>query len=117
GYAGFAADALAERQAAHWPPFSRLALLRASDTQPEGALRFLRAARQRASPPAGVALRGPVPAAMVRRAGRYYAQLLVESGQRTRLQAFLAGWVPAVEELAASRTLRWVLDVDPLEVL
>jgi len=117
GYAGFAADALAERAAAHWPPFYRLALLRASDTEPEAALRFLKAARKLAAPPGGVALRGPVPAAMVRRAGRYYAQLLVESAQRTRLQAFLAGWVPTVEQLEKPRSLRWVLDVDPLEVL
>jgi primosomal protein N' (replication factor Y) len=54
---------------------------------------------------------------MVRRAGRYYAQLMVECAQRTRLQSFLAGWVPAVEQLEKSRSLRWVLDVDPLEVL
>ena len=117
GYAGFAEDALTERAAAHWPPFSRLALLRASDTQPEAALRFLKAARGIARPPDGVALRGPVPAAMVRRADRFYAQLMVESAQRTRLQAFLAGWVPAVEALEKPRSLRWVLDVDPLEVL
>jgi primosomal protein N' (replication factor Y) len=117
GYAGFAADALVEREAARWPPFSRLALLRASDTQPEEALRFLKAARKLANPPAGVALLGPVPAAMVRRAGRFYAQLMVESSQRTKLQGFLAGWVPAVETLACPRSLRWVLDVDPLEVL
>jgi primosomal protein N' (replication factor Y) (superfamily II helicase) len=117
GYAGFAADALAEREAAHWPPYSRLALLRASDTRPEVALQFLKAARQLAIPPAGVALRGPVPAAMVRRADRYYAQLMVECAQRTRLQAFLAGWVPAVEAMEKPRSLRWVLDVDPLEVL
>jgi primosomal protein N' (replication factor Y) len=117
GYSGFAADALTERAAAHWPPFSRLALLRASDTQPEAALRFLREARQLATPPDAVALRGPVPAAMTRRAGRYHAQLLLESRQRRTLQTFLAGWVPAVEQLATSRSLRWVLDVDPLEVL
>jgi primosomal protein N' (replication factor Y) len=117
GYAGFAADALAEREAARWPPFSRLALLRASDTQPEEALKFLREARKLATPPAGVTLLGPVPAAMVRRADRYYAQLMVESSQRTRLQSFLSGWVPAVEQLASPRSLRWVLDVDPLEVL
>jgi primosomal protein N' (replication factor Y) (superfamily II helicase) len=54
---------------------------------------------------------------MVRKADRYYAQLMVESAQRTRLHAFLAGWVPTVETLERSRSLRWVLDVDPLEVL
>jgi primosomal protein N' (replication factor Y) (superfamily II helicase) len=54
---------------------------------------------------------------MQRRADRYHAQLLVESAQRTRLQQFLANWVPQVEALKTPRDLRWALDVDPLEVL
>ncbi len=59
GYAGFAASALAERQAAHWPPFARLALLRASDTSPEGARPLPGAgARSCSQPPAGVKLLG-----------------------------------------------------------
>jgi primosomal protein N' (replication factor Y) len=117
GYAGFAANALAERAAAHWPPFARLAILRASDTTAEGALRFLRAARTLTHPSAGVLLRGPVPAAMSRRADRYHAQLLVESRQRKRLQEFLRGWAPALETLRKPHSLRWALDVDPLEVM
>ena len=43
GYEGFAAGALAERAAARWPPFSRLALLRASGSSALQALDFLRA--------------------------------------------------------------------------
>jgi primosomal protein N' (replication factor Y) len=116
GYAGFAANALAERAAALWPPFSRLAVLRASDTTPDGALQFLTAARDLAPTGRGVDLRGPVPAAMMRRADRYHAQLLVECTQRTRLQKFLGEWLPAVEALTPPRQLRWALDVDPLEV-
>jgi primosomal protein N' (replication factor Y) len=63
-----------------------------------------------------VVLRGPVPAAMMRRADRHHAQLLVESAQRGLLQRFLAEWVPQVAALPARRSLRWALDVDPLEV-
>jgi primosomal protein N' (replication factor Y) len=116
GYAGFAKRALPERAAAGWPPFGRLAVLRASGTRPEAALEFLQAARQAAGPTTDVALLGPIPAAMVRRAGRWYAQLLVESRERPALQRFLSGWLPAVEALETPGTLRWVLDVDPLEV-
>jgi primosomal protein N' (replication factor Y) len=116
GYAGFATSALAERRAASWPPFSRLALLRASDTSPEGASQFLEQVRDLLPPPPGVVLRGPVPAAMMRRADRHHAQLLVESAQRAQLQRFLAEWVPQVAALQARRSLRWALDVDPLEV-
>ena len=45
GYEGFAAVALAERAAARWPPFGRLAVLRASTRTSGGALDFLRRAR------------------------------------------------------------------------
>ena len=116
GYAGFAASQLAERAAAHWPPFMRLAVLRASDTSPDGARRFLLAARGLLTPPAGVILREPMPAAMSRRADRHHAQLLVESAQRTLLQRYLEAWAPGIAGLSAPRSLRWVLDVDPLEV-
>jgi primosomal protein N' (replication factor Y) len=53
---------------------------------------------------------------MLRRAGRYHAQLLVESRQRAPLQQFLADWLPKVEALRATSGLRWTLDVDPQEV-
>jgi primosomal protein N' (replication factor Y) (superfamily II helicase) len=116
GYAGFAASALAEREAAHWPPFARMALLRASDTTPDGAMRFLAEARVLLAPPEGVVLQPPVPATMARRAGRTHAQMLVESPQRVLLQRFLADWVPRVTAMSAPRSLRWALDVDPLDV-
>jgi primosomal protein N' (replication factor Y) len=116
GYAGFAMQALAERKAARWPPFARLALLRASDTSPDGAGRFLEQAAALVNPPPGVKLLGPVPAAMMRRAGRHHAQLLVESANRAQLQQFLDVLVPRMSELQPRRSLRWALDVDPLEV-
>jgi primosomal protein N' (replication factor Y) len=53
---------------------------------------------------------------MTRRADRYHAQLLVESSQRAPLQRFLSDWIPRVDALVARGRLRWVLDVDPLEV-
>jgi len=116
GYAGFAAGALQERAAAHWPPFARMALLRASDTTAAGAMRFLETARTLRAPPAGVVLQPPVPATMARRAGRHHAQMLVESPQRAALQGFLDDWTPRLAELPAPRSLRWALDVDPLDV-
>jgi primosomal protein N' (replication factor Y) len=116
GYGGFAAQALAERGTAHWPPYSRLALLRASGVQPDAAIQFLQQAKLLMENPNGVTLQGPIPAAMVRKAGRYYAQLLVESAQRLRLQKYLAEWIEKVEQLPSARKVRWALDVDPLDV-
>jgi primosomal protein N' (replication factor Y) len=117
GYDGFAHVALEERSLASWPPFSRLAALRDSAKTREAALAFLSEARGLAPrPPRGVRLLGPVPAAMARRAGRYHAQLLIESAERARLHGFLDAWLPQVEALKSARAVRWSLDVDPLEL-
>jgi primosomal protein N' (replication factor Y) len=53
---------------------------------------------------------------MERRAGRYRAQLLVQSRRRGPLHAFLTAWLAAVEVLPETRRVRWSLDVDPMEM-
>jgi primosomal protein N' (replication factor Y) len=116
GYEGFAREALIERQAARWPPFARLALLRASTPSPDGALQFLAQARAAAASHSQVRLLGPVAATMARRADRHHAQLLLESGARGALHRFIDAWLPAVEELARARRVRYALDVDPLDI-
>jgi primosomal protein N' (replication factor Y) len=116
GYDGFATAALAERQAAGWPPFAHVAALRASATELPAAIDFLRAARQMARPPRGLKLLGPAPAAMAKRAARYHAQLLIESAERAPVHRLLAEWLPQVETLKMPRELRWSLDVDPLDL-
>ena len=117
GYRGFAVRALAERRAARWPPYSHLALLRADSPDRGETFVFLDQARAAASglDPA-VRVLGPAPAAMERRAGRYRAQLLLESATRHALQRLLDAWLPRVEALGPPRRLRWSMDVDPIEV-
>ena len=90
--------------------------MRDSATNPEHALAFLTEARQLARPPGNVQLRGPVPAAMAKRAGRYHAQLLIESADRAALHRFIDVWLPQVEQLPSGRRVTWALDVDPLEL-
>ncbi|MDB6012744.1 MAG: replication restart helicase PriA [Gammaproteobacteria bacterium] len=117
GYDGFARTALTEREQASWPPFSRLAAVRDSAKTAESALEFLTEARKLAgTPPRGLKLLGPVPAAMSKRAGRYHAQLLIEGADRSSLHHFLDSWLPAVEQLQSARRVRWALDVDPIEL-
>jgi primosomal protein N' (replication factor Y) len=116
-YAGFADYALTERSQAAYPPFAHLALLRAEAVQPQAALQFLAQARALAAPltdPAHVQLTDPVPAPMERRAGRYRAQLLVQSAQRGALHAFITRWLAALEDEPSAKKVRWSLDIDPL---
>lgn len=118
GYDAFATAALAEREQAGWPPYSRLAVLRAESEDEGAALAFLRAARDLAGALGvrGVRLLGPAPAVMERRAGRFRAQLLLECPQRAPLHQLLDRWLPQVEALPRPRRVRYALDVDPVEV-
>jgi primosomal protein N' (replication factor Y) (superfamily II helicase) len=115
GYPLFASQALAEREAAGFPPFGHLALLRAEAPAEAQVREFLAAARGLAHG-SGVELHGPLPAPMTRRAGRYRWQLLLSAAQRPALQALLSTWVPALYDMKQARRVRWSIDVDPLDL-
>ena len=118
GYDSFAACALVERREAGWPPFSRLALLRAEARDRTGLDAFLSAARDldvQLNEPTLQVL-GPAAALIARRADHFRAHLLIESNARATLQRFLGRWLPRVEALPGPAGLRWSIDVDPLEV-
>jgi primosomal protein N' (replication factor Y) len=118
GYNGFAVQALEERRAAAWPPFSHLALLRAECVKRELLFQFLEQARQYAADSISNDIRvlGPASSPMERRSGRYRGQLLIQSPNRARLQHFLQNWRAQVAGLPAGRKVRWSLDVDPAEL-
>jgi primosomal protein N' (replication factor Y) len=118
GYEGFAASALEERREAGWPPYSRLAMLRAEAKDSVGLDDFLRsaAALGLALADASTKILGPASALIARRADHFRAHVLIESSARPALQRFLARWLPQVEALHGPSGLRWSIDVDPLEV-
>lgn len=118
GYAAFADGALTEREQSSWPPFARIALLRAEASTQDEPLKFLHAARATATTYAihGVKLLGPAPAPMERRAGRFRAQLLLHAPSHSPLQKFLSGWLTAIASLPEARRVRWSIDVDAAEL-
>ncbi len=118
GYEKVSAEALAEREVTRWPPFTRLALIRAAAHRHGDALGFLEVARNRAADSAGDQLRilGPVDAPMARKAGRYRTQLLLQSSDRQTLHRLLSELRPALEEEPSARKVRWSIDVDPIEL-
>jgi len=118
GYEGFAVSALEERREAGWPPYSRLAMLRAEAKDSLGLDAFLHAAvdLSRRRNEAAVKVLGPASALIARRADHFRAHLLIETAARSTLQRFLKDWLPQVEKLPGPPGLRWSIDVDPLEV-
>ena len=118
GYPAVAREALEERKAAHWPPFSRLALIRAAAHRRADAHEVLDTAARRIDETAAGRVRrlGPVDAPMARRAGRYRAQLLLQGTDRRALHEVLADLRAMLESEPASRRARWSIDVDPVEL-
>ncbi len=117
GYPAFARAALDERKAAQMPPVTSMALLRAEAPAADTAMDFLASVAKRiqATRIRSVEVWGPVPATMERRAGRYRAQLILQSGQRGELQRLLSGLVRQLETAKEARRVRWSVDVDPAD--
>jgi primosomal protein N' (replication factor Y) len=117
GYHAFADTELAQREAAGFPPYAHLALLRAEAKQAEPAQAFLQAAKAalRDADPQ-LELHGPLPAPMPRRAGYQRLQLLLSSPDRRALHAALDAAIPSLHALPGSRKVRWSLDVDPVDL-
>ena len=118
GYARVAEEALAEREITRWPPFTRLALIRSAAHQHGDAISFLEVARRTLEGRYTETLRvlGPVDAPMARKAGRYRAQLLLQSSDRRTLHEVLRELRPLLEQHPAARKVRWSIDVDPIEL-
>lgn len=117
-YDNFVDYALTERLETGYPPSTHLALLRAESPKADVALGFLRIAHALALRCADseVAVFDPVPSPMERRAGRYRAQLLVQSAKRSSLHAMLSQWLERLAEKKAGARVRWSLDVDPIDL-
>ena len=114
----FAVQELELRAQAGFPPFSYQAMLRADAPDYTIAETFLQHARRLALElaPDSVRVFDVVPMRLVRLARRERGQLLIEADRRPPLQAFLGRWMADLHALRTDRTLRWHLDVDPLEV-
>ena len=112
-YPRFAKECLLERQQAQLPPFIFQALLRAEARELHLAMAFLTAASE-LDIPEQITVHSPIPMSLMKLANSERAQLLIESGSRPALQAFLKDWLA---QLRNSKTrIKWTLEVDPTEI-
>ncbi len=116
-YQQFIAMGLAERQSTTLPPFSFHVLFRAEATKRGISLQFLQQVRAHVKKPAAVFILGPVPAPMEKRAGRFRAQLLLQSVNRKALHQAVKAILNAIEDNRLTRQVRWSVDVDPVDML
>ncbi len=119
GYHEFSKLVMQERLAAELPPYCSMALLRAEATDSKLPGLFLEEAIKQVdnTEHPDILIFGPVPAPMERRAGRFRAQLILQSAERVDLHRLLKVWAPKLEKLKAARKVRWSLDVDPMDMI
>lgn len=118
GYRPFAQALLSERESAVLPPYSHFAVFRAEAYAEASANHFLDAIKQLSvSLTDAVTVLGPVPALIAKRKGLHRQQLLVRANRRSALQNFLKGILSQIDKLSSHHPVKWVLDVDPVEVL
>jgi primosomal protein N' (replication factor Y) len=116
GYGDFARFALQERKLANLPPFCFLALFRAESMKANDAFNFLAEAGELLRQD-GISAIGPIPAIMEKRQGRYRMQLLLQSPSRSRLNRAIAAHINIIENIPASRKVRWSVDIDPQDFM
>jgi len=117
GYAPFADALLQDRRMSLWPPYCRLAIVRAESTTPGAGLQLLESIYGTLSKEPELQCAPPGPAPMERRAGRYRAQLMITAdspnaliNQLTRLRHYL-------ESSKTTGVARWNIEVDPVDML
>ena len=116
-YCDTAATLLTDRLRRQLPPFGALAMIRCDSRALEDGIDFLMqvadALRLTVPQSRNIALIGPIPAAMTRRAGLYRCQLLLHAASRKQLAIVTAFAVSVARAQKLPAGLRWFMDVDP----
>ena len=115
GYHATAIDLLNERHSLMLPPASFMAVVRAESSLLASTEEFLRDIRKDLDPQGGRLL-GPIAAPMTRKAGRYRAILLLLMPERRELHRVLGLLCEQAEKVKAKNSLRWTVDVDPVDL-
>ena len=119
GYNQFALNALALRKAMGLPPFSSQALFKAQSRHSEDAehllaqfAAYLQQVKRDIAPE--LQILGPMPAPFSKKAGQYRWQLLLQHPSRAALHQVLTAFGRDQGDQATK--VRWILDVDPLDL-
>jgi len=118
GYKKIVEDTMKEREAASWPPFAYLALIRASSHKKDYTWDFLNSANQIIEEEKlnDVNIMGPVSAPMERKAGKYRGQLLLHCENRKSLHQQISSFIKKIERNKSTHRVKWSVDIDPIEL-
>ncbi len=106
------------RRLAQMPPYAFLVVLRARGKDAESVMQFLQQASDVMSKDNQCCqILGPIAAPIARKANYFYAQLLLKSSRRQKLQQLMRATKEEVNKLPKKGGIQWYFDVDAQEVL
>jgi primosomal protein N' (replication factor Y) len=117
GYPVFANNLLNEREISTLPPYAFLAVFRAEAYQElsaQNVLNFIKNTLPATSQEFSIF--GPVPAVMSKKKGLHRQQLILKSNKRSVMQSVLKQSLKKLQIDKNHRKVKWILDVDPIEV-
>ena len=117
-YQLFAKTLLQERESVGLPPFAAMAIFHASNKNLAAVESFLLKVKALALKLRyQVRVLGPVAALLPKRASRYRWQLLLQAKHKAVLQQFLTQLTSVVASVPGNVSMRWSIDVDPMDML
>lgn len=124
GYHALAEQLLEERRQTSMPPITGMATLRAEAVSADAPRDFLLQARSLIDDYCAqqgwqerILVNGPLPSPMEKRANRFRQQLHIRAWQRQDIQSLLSDICLQLEQLPGQRSVRWSVDVDPLDMI
>jgi len=108
-----------ERKMLGFPPYARVVMFRAdalSLHQATEKLDEIKHCLAASTTHHQVKCIGPIPALMTRRIGRYRAQLCLIGPDTRKLRSVLREAMPAIESIKSTPKVKWVVDVDALDL-
>ena len=116
-YVEYAKTLLSERKETKLPPFAHQALICANAKNKNLAENFLTEVAQLINniEIESVEIWGPVPGVIERRSNYYYLNLYLQSQDRGQLRRLIQTFYQHVESIKVSSSVRWFVDIDPIE--
>ena len=111
GYGGFTETEMQHRRMAQLPPFTVMAMLRADGSNSSESENFLRRLLAIVAT-FDVEAMGPVSAPLARKSGRFRHQALLISRRRSEIKRALKA---IANEVPTQNSVRWSIDVDPID--
>ena len=116
-YIEYAKTLLSERKETKLPPFAHQALICANAKNKNLAENFLTEVAQLINniEIESVEIWGPVPGVIERRSNYYYFNLYLQSEDRGQLRRLIQTFYQHIESIKVSSSVRWFVDIDPIE--